>query len=71
MRGEFWKGNHPPSDQGLLREKQIAETFSEALQALEQWLPQSRERSLMITKLQEACFWAKRALLNDETNLQR
>lgn len=36
----------------------IAESFTTLLNTVEQHIPNSRERSLVVTKLQEACYFA-------------
>lgn len=57
---------HILNDQGLEKAGQVAEIFSTALTALEAigltHTACPRERALVITKLQEAGFFAKRAV---------
>jgi hypothetical protein len=36
----------------------ILESFSSLLDTVEQHVPTSRARSLVVTKLQEACYWS-------------
>lgn len=40
----------------------IGDVFRDVLAKLDTIIPQGRERSLVVTKLQEANFWAKRAI---------
>lgn len=51
---------------GMARANGMAASFDNLLEALQ--LPLGRERALVITKLQEACFWAKRAIATDPAN---
>lgn len=61
MKPEFQV--HKLNSRGLDKATQLAEAFSELLVKVEAVIPSSsRERSLVITKLQEACFFAKRAI---------
>lgn len=66
MRQEFQV--HLLNDQGIERAKQLGDVFSAALDRIEALIPQGRERSLVITKLQEASFFAKRAIAVDSAN---
>lgn len=60
MRDEFRV--HMLNGDGLQKADAIAAVFSEALSELEAAVPAGRARSITITKLQEACFWAKRGV---------
>ena len=53
---------HRLNELGMAKASAIAEAFSDLLTSVESVCPPSRERSLVITKLQEASFWAKRAM---------
>ena len=66
MRSEFQV--HMLNDAGVGKAKMLGEIFSEALDAIEKLVPASRERSLVITKLQEASYWAKRGIAIDPAN---
>jgi hypothetical protein len=66
MRQEFQ--THTLNDGGIEKTKQVGEVFSQALDALEQLVPQGRERSLVITKLQEAKHFAVRGVAVDPVN---
>lgn len=65
MRNEFQV--HVLNDIGIDRAKGVGELFSEFLDKLESFIPQTpsqngREMALVKTKLQEASFFAKRAI---------
>lgn len=60
MRNEFEV--HKLNDAGLARAGQLAEAFSDLLERIDVLVPASRERVLVVTKLQEASYWAKRAI---------
>jgi len=53
---------------GLAKAKELGEIFSEALNRIEYFVPAGRERALVITKLQEASFFAKRGIALDPAN---
>ncbi len=42
--------------------------FATALELLNEVCPPGRELALVKTKLQEACFWAKKAICETEAN---
>jgi len=59
---------HSLNDQGLAKAGDLADIFSDALDKIEAFVPAGRERSLVVTKLQEAAFFAKRAIALDPAN---
>lgn len=59
---------HRLNENGLLACEELAKEFSNLLAVVEGHIPAGRERSLVVTKLQEACFFAKRALALDSRN---
>ena len=61
---------HILNDVGIAKAKVIASCFSELLTALEAAVPPGRERALVVTKLQESAFWAKRGMAVDPNNQQ-
>lgn len=55
--------SHNLNDDGLRKVAEVKMAFSELLNAVESAVPKpSRERSLVATKLQEACMFAVRAV---------
>lgn len=61
MRSEFTV--HILNDDGLKAATDIAAAFSNLLEEMDRLMPgSSREKALVVTKLQEACFFAKRAI---------
>lgn len=46
----------------MAKAEEIAQAFSDLLTKLDALCPTCRERSLAVTTLQEAAFWAKRAV---------
>lgn len=60
MRDEFRV--HLLNDLGIDAAKEIGEVFSEALDKIERLVPKGRPLSLVVTKLQEASYWAKRGI---------
>lgn len=63
MHAEFQ--THKLNDQGFAKAKQLAEKFDELLTYIEGTVTSSRERSIAATKLEEACFFAKKALAKE------
>lgn len=53
---------HVLTDRGLALATEIAEVFSDTLERIEALVPAGRERALVVTKLQEAAFYAKRGM---------
>lgn len=53
---------------GVKKAKEIAEVFDSALTALEELCVTGREFSLVRTKLEEACFFAKKSMACDSKN---
>lgn len=66
IRPEF--AVHLLNDQGIAKATELGEIFSEALAEIEQLVPAGRERALVVTKLQEAAFFAKRGIAVDAAN---
>lgn len=59
---------HMLNDAGKVKATAIAQAFDDCLKALVVFCPPSRELSLVRTKLEEACFFAKKAMANDPEN---
>lgn len=64
---------HKLSEEGLKKATLIAHVFDDALDALEElWGDDTgREAAIVRTKLEEACFFAKKALAVQAGNQQR
>ncbi len=60
MRDEFKV--HRLNADGMAKAQMLGDIFSEALEKIEAIIPPGRERALVVTKLQEASFFAKRAV---------
>jgi len=59
---------HSPSPDGVARHLDLSNTLTGALVAIERNCPEGREKSLAITKIEEAKFWASAAVArNPET----
>ncbi len=65
-RPEFKKP--PLSPAGKVKAELTALAFSKFLSELESIVPPGRPLSLVVTKLQEACFFAKLGVALDERN---
>ncbi len=60
---------HRLNDRGMQNARTIALAFDDCLAVLEGVCPSpSRELALVRTKLEEACFYAKKAMALDATN---
>lgn len=67
VRKEF--AVHLLNDVGIDKATKLGEIFSTALSAIEELLPPPcRELSIVITKLQEASYFAKRGIAVDTAN---
>jgi hypothetical protein len=55
---------HKVNEEGFRQAGRIALAFSNLLSDLESFLPVSRELSIVRTKLEEACFYSKKAMAN-------
>jgi ribonucleotide monophosphatase NagD (HAD superfamily) len=66
MRDEF--SVHLLNAKGIDAATRLGEIFSTALDKIEELVPIGRDRALVVTKLQEASFFAKRGIAIDPTN---
>ena len=66
MRQEFQV--HMLNEAGIAKATKLGEIFSTALDQVEAIVPAGRERALVVTKLQEASFFAKRGIAVDPAN---
>lgn len=55
---------------GMLKAEEIASTFDNCLHALRLLCPEGREFAIVKTKLEEAAFFAKKAMANQKDNQQ-
>ena len=56
---------HILNDSGITTAKLIAALFDDLLEALKSNISEGRELSIVKTKLEEACFFAKKGIAND------
>lgn len=61
---------HMLNDEGKKKACRIAEIFDTALEGLKEHCPDGREMSLVRTKLEEASFFAKKSMAQQEENQQ-
>lgn len=66
MRTEFQV--HILNEAGVVKATALGEIFSTALDQIEALVPAGRERALVVTKLQEASFFAKRGIAVNPDN---
>lgn len=66
MRQEFQ--THLLNERGLTAVGDVGQVFSDMLYKIEALIPPGRERAIVVTKLQEACFFAKRAVADITEN---
>jgi hypothetical protein len=59
---------HPPTEKGAQKHKRLTQEFIILAEAIESICPDGREKSLVMTKLEEAKMWASAAVArNPET----
>lgn len=68
MKREFQV--HMLTEIGKVRARSIAEGFNHLLVGLEHICPDRREFAICKTKLEEACFFAKKSLTDDPENVE-
>lgn len=61
---------HKLNPLGIHKAELIAEAFNDILTALMTVCPPGREFSIVTTKLEEACFFAKKSMAQDQINHQ-
>lgn len=62
---------HLLNDDGIQKANLIKDHFDNLLNNLKKILPEGREFSIAKTKLEEACFFAKKSMANDPINHKR
>lgn len=53
---------HLLNETGIAKAQELERSFTALLAQIEALVPSSRERSIVVTKLQEASMWAKRGI---------
>lgn len=59
---------HKLNSDGIVKATKIQEIFEETLEALTDHVPAGRELSIVKTKLEEACFFAKKGMAIQKEN---
>lgn len=59
---------HILNDDGINKAGDIAQVFDNALTALSNLCPAGREFAIVKTKMEEACFFAKKSMAQDPVN---
>ena len=59
---------HRLNDDGQARAGSVAKAFNTLVRALRKKVPGNRERAICEMKLEEACFFAKKAIASDPAN---
>jgi hypothetical protein len=59
---------HMLTEGGKARANALAQSFDILLAEVRKMVPEGRELSLVKTKLEEACFFAKKGMAQDEMN---
>ena len=57
---------HPPTDDQIPRYEALRKIGKDLAQAIHSYAPDSREKSLAITKVEEAVMWANKAIACNE-----
>jgi len=59
---------HMLNENGINRANRIAQLFDNLLMDISEYIGDSRESAIVKTKLEEACFFAKKAMANKPEN---
>ena len=62
---------HILNELGKTKARDIAQAFDDCLNRLSTTCPAGREMSIVRTKLEEACFFAKKSMASDVENTDR
>lgn len=60
---------HPPTDAAKAKHEGVRDAIEQAIAAMAAFVPESREQSLSITKLEEAMFWANAGIARNHDKL--
>lgn len=61
---------HKPSVDGLVRITKLREAYSDVQRAINEFCPQSRQKSVAITELETSAMWAIKAVVfNDPSSV--
>lgn len=60
---------HPPTDRARVLHDSVRQITADAMERFSNQLPDTRETSLAITKLEEAMFWANAAIARNHDKI--
>ena len=62
---------HRLNESGMTQAKQLAGNFDVLLESLKGFIPEGRYLAIVRTKLEEACFFAKKGLAENPENQEK
>lgn len=60
---------HPPSERAKVLHDSVRTTIGDAMERFANQLPDTRETSIVMTKLEEAMFWANAAIARNHDKI--
>lgn len=60
---------HPPTDRAKVLHDSVRQTIGDAMEKFSNQLPDTRETSLVITKLEEAMYWANASIARNHDRI--
>ena len=60
--------NHRPNDEGIQKMETLRQFAKQFATSIHAQVPDSREKSIALTHLEEALFWANAGVARDESN---